>query len=38
MDYLTLVHNRFEDDELEPQQVLLEEAGEYRKLLEKAKK
>lgn len=38
IDYITLGHNRFEDDKLDPEQVLPQEAGEYRKLLKKVKK
>ena len=33
-DYETIGHNRFENDELDPEQVLSEEAEEYLKLLQ----
>jgi hypothetical protein len=35
IDYITTGHNRFEDDSLDPEMVLLNEAEDYRKLLDK---
>ena len=37
-DYITTGHNRFEDDSLDPEKVLVKEAADYSKLLDKKKK
>jgi hypothetical protein len=37
IDYITMGHNRFEDDTLDPEKILLKEANEYSNLLSKKK-